>query len=219
METFEQRLRGFLYSSPQEYAGRIIDSIDSLFVPKLREAENRQMDEMFFLGSHAVMQTICQQIYGRPRDERTHFYLKRFVNGSRRDLQFSRIARQLHDWRNVLAHQWFSGRQHSIIFDRQSPRGWQMCGRQVIFNPTIYADQFLSGFEQRRFWTPGRSRIRWASNKRLLVRKYQFLADWLHLGRDDRIRVTIRGLNVNTPLTALRQRESTIRRQIEARFL
>lgn len=212
METFEARLRRFLVNEPEEVFGTVLNSIHNFFNNQLEKAGERQLDELIFLGTHAVMQTVSEKMFGISGLAGTEFYLKNFVDHATiPDRQFSAIASDIHHNRNVKAHLWLSGSLHDFAVDYRHPEGWKRDRDVLSLNPTVYLEQFLAGFNGP-IW-------KWeklASEEIFIVQKYRYLRDWLELPKGDPIRVTVEKLNPASPTLAAE--ESVIQTDIKARY-
>lgn len=57
------------------------------------------------------------------------------------------IAHLLHDWRNILAHQWLGSVGHKINYNYQmNNKGFVQDGDVTTINPRIYCDRYLEAF-------------------------------------------------------------------------
>src|SRR4030095_9745134 len=122
MEAVENRLRGFLRHGPEVLFGSILNSIHSFFNEQLAKAGEHRHEDLVFLGTHAVMQTVAEKMFGKTGADGTEFYLKNFVDHlSLVDRQFSLVASEVHEIRNVKAHMWMSSRLHEFIVDYRHP--------------------------------------------------------------------------------------------------
>ncbi|GAH49354.1 unnamed protein product, partial [marine sediment metagenome] len=124
METYEQRLKRFQNSSPDESISTLLNSIHNFFVStELKLAAEQKLYYLLILGIHAVAKTISESIYGKSGLAGFRFYLEKFVDGNTTVLKFSNIAAELNTWRNILAHQWIAGMGHRWSFDDQMKEG------------------------------------------------------------------------------------------------
>ena len=78
----------------------------------------------------------------------TKFYLENFVDGDTEDRKFSLISDDIHEMRNVMAHQWWSSSTHDVALNHEMPEGWKLAGDILHINPIIYAEQFARAFEK-----------------------------------------------------------------------
>src|SRR5262249_23818597 len=162
--------------------------ISNFLLPELRAAREAKADHLLFLGTHAVIQTVGQSIFGLEGLAATSFYLKHFVDGDAPDTTFSLIAEDLHDMRNVIAHQWFSRPLHDVAITYAIPEGWKAVGDTIHINPDIYAGRFLSGFEAGgSIWDYDVL----VTDEVLCVRRLEYAARLMKLGRKHPLRVRI----------------------------
>jgi hypothetical protein len=212
MEELNSRLGRFLRHHPDELFGTILDSINNFFIPELRNAGELRLETLVFLGTHSVMQTVSEKIFGRSGETATEFYLKNFVDHpSIQDRQFSLVASDVHSIRNIKAHLWMSSRLHDVVIDYQQPEGWRRLQRTLSLNPAVYLEQFFDGFNGR-IWN-------WeqlAPQELFVVQKYRYLRDWLELPKGDPIRHAIEKLDAAAP--SLRSDEAAIKLLIKERF-
>jgi hypothetical protein len=103
-----------------------------------------------FLGIHASALTIGEVFFANSRpDDRFKDYkqfLETFVDGDTDDTKFSLVAGDIHNWRNILAHQWLGSMGHKIEYDYQTSLGWERRGEMLIINPKIYCESYLKAF-------------------------------------------------------------------------
>jgi hypothetical protein len=105
------------------------------------------------------------------------------MDGHTPEEQFSLISKELHEMRNVMAHQLFSSRTHNIALDYRMPEGWRHDGDLLHLNPNLYAQQFIDAVDGGRLW-------KWdqfVSAEQLIKQKYRFVAKWLDLPKSDAI--------------------------------
>ena len=193
MEGFEARLRRFLYSRPHELISTLLNSIHNFLAPEIRIARENHLYQLVFLGTHAIMQTVCESIYGRGGDSATKFFLKEFVDGDTEDMRFSVIASELHDLRNITAHQWLSKEGHAVYLDTEMNKGWLREGEILRINPNLYAEQFMSAFNQKSaYW----EKWRHMPPKVLRMRKFQYLVGWMKVSKliEEKVRMMTPGM-------------------------
>jgi len=187
MEPFNKRLHRFLTSDVHEIPATLLNSISNFFLPELRSAKAAKADRLLFLGTHAVIQTVCEQIFAKRGAEATRFYLEHFVDRATPDGKFSAVAADIHEMRNTYAHQWLSRSLHEVAINYTMAEGWKVVGDDLHINPDVYADQFLAGF--------GAGGPIWDYDKlvtddELRVRRYTFLVRWLKLPKKHPIAVS-----------------------------
>jgi hypothetical protein len=191
VETFEDRLRRFLFGSPNEIFVTILNSISNFTLPQLRAASNAELYKLALLGAHSAMQTISEQIYGQHGVDATTFYLTNFVDGDGEDTQFSTIARELHAYRNVHAHRWSSRSNHAVGLDTNDRRGWWRDDEGLHINPVTFMTCFSAGF---RADSPMWRMPRELDPLMRLIQKYKYLRQWLELEEDSAAFGRIRAL-------------------------
>ncbi len=148
-ETKEQRLKRFRDGHPIEVIETVIQSIANHFVNELRSVfdnpPNRQTTLMF-LGTHSIALTIAYGLFGKGGEDGYKLFLENFVDGDRPDTQFSTVAPEIHEWRNILAHRWINVAGHSFSYEFGMPEGWKREDEFLLVNPQIYLNQFLATF-------------------------------------------------------------------------
>jgi hypothetical protein len=139
-----------LQSGPVEAIGTLLNSINNYFNNEIALTPAHFQTSLLFLGIHAVALTIGEVFFdnrGHDKDKRNYReYLERFVDGPAADLKFSHVADELHDWRNIVAHQWIGSLGHTIEYDYDSPLGWERSGTVLVINPSLYCGQNLQAF-------------------------------------------------------------------------
>lgn len=148
-ETKEERLRRFEEGSPIEIIETLINSIASYFINELgtvfENPENRQTSLMF-LGTHSIALTIGYGLFNKGGPDAYKLFLENFIDGDTPDKKFSEIAKEIHEWRNVIAHRWINTAGHSIVYDFDMSEGWKKEGEFLILNPQVYLDQYIETF-------------------------------------------------------------------------
>ena len=135
-----------LQSHPVEAIETLLNSLDNYFNNEIRVAPEHFQTSLLFLGIHAAILTIGEVFFnGTPLNNYRDF-LKVFVDGQTQDTQFSIVADEIHNWRNILAHQWISSSGHKIEYDYAAALGWEKAGDVLIINPKIYCDIYLQAF-------------------------------------------------------------------------
>lgn len=153
IETKEQRLRRLKINPSEEAIETLLNSISNFFNNEIGITPNNYQTSLLFLGTHAAALTISEAFFGKSGEEGYHRFLEAFVDGNSVDRKFSKISRTLHDWRNILAHQWIGSLGHSIEYDYKMPEGWKNEETRLIINPKIYCECYLSAFSASgRLW-------------------------------------------------------------------
>jgi len=109
---------------------------------------------LLFFGIHSVALTISEAFFDKKGERGYKLFLEKFVDGDTRDKKFSEIAHEIHNWRNVLAHQWLASSGHKIGYDYKMNLGWEKINGVTYINPKIYCNQYLDTFrsDNGRIW-------------------------------------------------------------------
>ncbi|MCH7586234.1 MAG: hypothetical protein IH941_13935, partial [Acidobacteria bacterium] len=159
------------------------------FVPEIKKAAELKLDRLMFLGTHSIIQTVSESIFGLRGLSGTQFYLENFVDGATSDLKFSTISSDIHEMRNVMAHQWLSKHLHSVAMNYQMSEGFRLIEHgDLHLNPDVYFRQFESGY---RAGGPIWEYDQLISEEQLTIQKYRFLRKWLALDKSNPITVAI----------------------------
>ncbi len=154
-ESAEARLRRFQDGHPIEIIESVIGSIELYFnneiAATLRNPDNRQTSLML-LGVHSVAQTIAHGIFGKENKQGYLQFVSTYMDmeGDTDDKKFSKIAAEIHEWRNVIAHRWLNLAGHDIGYDFGMPEGWKKEEHVIYINPEIYLGHYLRAFDRRR---------------------------------------------------------------------
>jgi hypothetical protein len=211
METFEDRLRRFLFNSPNEIFSTILNSISNFTIPGLRKVTEIELYEQALLGAHAVIQTIGEHIYGQYGIAATKFYLTNFVDGDAENAKFSAVADELHKFRNIIAHRWSSRSNYSVGLDISQAKGWWRDDQGLHINPRVFMQCFFDGF---RTSSPMWKKPRELEELTCLKRKYRFLCQWLEIEKKTPIERQIQALEESTDLDVAKDWEQKIQRSI-----
>ena len=148
MESFEKRLKRFTFGSPREPFLNLVNTIANFVRPELKKTVENGQVYLFFLGSHAITQTIGKNIFDKSGIVGTSCYLKNFVDGSSAETKFSEISKDIHSMRNIVAHQVLSRSMHNIVLDEEIDCGWKKDNNEIRINWHIYAQYFLDAFNR-----------------------------------------------------------------------
>lgn len=149
-ETKEKRLKRFQEGPPYEIIATLLNSIANFFnneITLTTQGDNYQTSLMF-LGVHSVALTISEGLFNKTGLDGYRLFLNKFVDGDTPDTKFSTIAKSIHDWRNVLAHQWIGSIGHTISYDYNMAFGWKTRDNITFINPRIYLEQYLKAFSR-----------------------------------------------------------------------
>ncbi len=153
-ESREDRLARFENGSPVEAIETLLNSIDNFFNNEVRLAPTLFQTSLIFLGIHAAALTIGEAFFDeRYEVDNYRRFLKEFVDGSTEDTKFSLIATKIHDWRNILAHQWLGSLGHEIGYDYSMLFGYEERNGVIFINPKVYCELYLKAFSSSgRIW-------------------------------------------------------------------
>ena len=215
METFKQRLRRYTSQNDLEIFGWLTVYLQNDYRREIAAAREGRQYLSVYLLSHAVIQMISENLFGLSGREGTAFFLEHFVDDASGAVQFSPVAYEIHDARNVMAHQGYSSLQHRVeYFADDLPAAWSRHGETVQINPTIYAARFEVALIAHRWIKEYQSQ---APGTRL-VRKYRYIGQWLRLGKTDPLSVAIKALDEAADQDSLEADESAIQAMIAEKY-
>ncbi len=147
-ETKEKRLKRFQDGPPYEIIDTLLNSIANYFNNEiaLTTQGNNYQTSLLFLGVHSVALTISEGLFNKNGSEGYKLFLEKFVDGDTPDTKFSTVAKSIHDWRNVLAHQWIGSIGHVTGYDYNMTVGWEIREETLYINPRIYVECYLKAF-------------------------------------------------------------------------
>ena len=146
-ESKEHRLKRFQDSHPIEAIETLLNSIDNFFNNEIRLTPTHFQTVLMFIGVHAAALTIGEAFFNEDKElDNYRKFLETFVDGETEDRQFSRIAEIIHNWRNILAHQWLGSLGHEIGYDYEMSLGWQKRDEMIFINPKIYCETYVNAF-------------------------------------------------------------------------
>ena len=155
MEPLEKRIKRFKNGPAIEIIETLLNSLGNFFNNEIRLTieDDHYQTSLMFLGVHAVALTISEGFYNRNGSEGYKLFLENFVDGETVDTKFSEIAKEIHSWRNILAHQWLGIGGYDIGYDYEMNLGWERRDSTVFINPRIYAEHYLNAFGSNgRIW-------------------------------------------------------------------
>lgn len=216
METFEQRLQRYLAGDDLEIFGWLTVYLQNDYLRELRSARECRLYLSVYLLAHSVVQMISENLFALRGRDGTSFFLKRFVDADDGlDRGFSAIADEIHDARNVMAHQGYSSLQHRVeYFDDAIADGWCRRGNTLHINPAIYSSRFEAAIVARRWIREYREKPEGTR----LVQKYRYIRQWLRLERTDPIAHAIGALDASSNFADLRTSDARIRAMIYERY-
>jgi hypothetical protein len=145
-ETQSTRLARFSSGPPEEAIETLLNSIDNFFNNEIKITPDRYQTSLLFLGIHASILTIAEVFWGKGGHEGYKLFLEHFVDQDGNDKKFSLISKKIHNWRNILAHQWLGSMGHQIQYDYEIPEGWIEKDEILLINPAIYCESYLNAF-------------------------------------------------------------------------
>ncbi|MDO8560086.1 MAG: hypothetical protein Q7S23_03585 [bacterium] len=152
-ESRDERLRRFQDNPPTEAIGTLLNSVANFFNNEIAITPNNSQTSLLFLGIHAAALTISEVFFDKSGVEGYKLFLEKFVDGDSDDTKFSIIADLIHDWRNVLAHQWLGSVGHKIGYDYVMRLGWEVRDGITYINPKIYCEHYLKPFSSNgKMW-------------------------------------------------------------------
>lgn len=155
MESYEDRLARFENGSPIEVIATLTNSINNFLNPEIEQAARGGSWSLMFMGVHAVALTISQGLFGLTGPDGYLRFLRTFVDDDVVGGDFSAIGAEIHQWRNVVAHQWLSSAGYRFGFDTGLDIGWQRNGDVVVVNPTKYHEGYRRAFRtESSLWRP-----------------------------------------------------------------
>ncbi len=212
MESFDDRLRRFL-SHEDEVPLTLVVWAQNLLLPQVRVAKDHKLDNLTFLSVHAFVQTFSEKALGMQGRAATKYFLQSFMDGAVFDRQFSHVSDEIHEMRNVMAHQLFSSRTHDIALDYTMAEGWRR-DQILLINPDVYAEQFIAAVDGGRLW-------QWknfVTREQRIKQKYLFVRDWLDLPKKDAIWQGIEHLAALTNLQDIETTAGAVDVQIKQRY-
>ncbi len=211
MESFKERLKRYTNENDLEIFGWLTVFLRNAYLPEIRSAKENRRYHCVYLLIHAIMQMVSENMFGLRGKDGTKFYLENFVDGNTRDTKFSLVADEIHDARNVMAHQGYSSLQHRVEYlDDEMTAGWKKEADTLHFNPAIYAAHFERAFSEIAIV----QKYRQLTDVVRTVRKYQYIQRWLRLDRANPIAQGISKLEACTSMQDVRAQEAIIQKMI-----
>src|SRR5258708_21578751 len=142
MEYFEERLKRYTDNGDLEIFGWLTLHLHNSYWGEIHNAKENRLYLCVYLLTHALIQMISENMFGLTGKNGTKFYLENFVEGEIQDTKFSLIADDIHDARNVMAHQGYSSLQHRVEYlADEIPEGWRKDANTILINPKLYAER------------------------------------------------------------------------------
>jgi hypothetical protein len=211
-ESFEQRLKRLTDQPAIDTLGWMKMLIQNEHVVELRRARESKMYHCVYLMAHSIMQTVSETMFGFTGLKGTHFFLETFADGDAEDKKFSLISSEIHDVRNVIAHNAYSRLQHVVqYFIDDIEEGWKRdADGTLVINPARYSVQVEDVFRHPTLYAT----FRQLPELRLLQIKYKFVRRWLNLDKSDPIAQAVKALDSLDANADLQAVDDRIRKQI-----
>lgn len=146
MEDEQKRLVRLSNGSPIEIIETLLNSMHNFFVREISIASDNNLLYLVILGDHAVALTISEGLFGKTGLEGYKLFLKKFVDQDKEGFNFSEVAENIHNWRNILAHQWLASSSYDLGIDTEMELGWKKRNGVIYFNPKLYHEAFNKAF-------------------------------------------------------------------------
>jgi len=215
-ETFEQRLKRYADQPAADTLGWLIMMLQNYHAIELRRAREQKLYHCVYLLAHSIIQTVSETMFGKTGLLGTSFYLEQFADGASEDLRFSRIASEIHDVRNIIAHRGYSKTQHEVqYFIDDIAEGWRReADGSLIINPSLYSIQIEDSFRHPTLYSTFCQQKPLA----LLQLKYRFIRRWLDLDGNDGIANAITALGRLDETADLEVADAGVRKRIYERY-
>ncbi len=146
IEPFEKRLARFQNGSPIESIETLLNSIANFFNNEIALTPERYQTSLLFLSIHSVALTISEIFWDLKGKAGFKKFIETFVDGGTDDTRFSSVAYKIHNWRNILAHQWLASSGYAIQYDYTMKLGFTVNTHMLTINPKIYCNQYMKAF-------------------------------------------------------------------------
>lgn len=157
IEDKDKRRKRFEEGVPLEIIETLLNSVDNYFNrAQIAVAAEAKAWDLVFIGIHAAATTIGTGLFSDSPLTAYGQFLESFVDTDELGGDFSRIAKELHDWRNVLTHRWLSERGYGFGFDFEQKLGWREQDGVILLNPRLYHAAYQKAFAANgRIWKWG----------------------------------------------------------------
>jgi hypothetical protein len=214
LETFKQRFKRYVDNESLEIFGWLTVFLHNSYWGEIYAAkENRQYHSVYLL-THALIQMISENMFGFRGKQATKFYLENFVDGDTPETKFSSITDDIHDARNVMAHQGYSSLQHRVeYFADDMTEGWKFDNGSILINPKVYGASFEAAFRGKIVQT-----YEQLTNETRIIRKYNFIRQWLQLDSKNPISLEIKKLAQCVNPQDVHAQESVVRAMLYSTY-
>src|SRR5579872_5080707 len=142
IEDKAKRLARFQNGSPVEIIETLLNSIANFYNGEIAQAADLRLWLLVVLGIHSVALTTSEGIFDKKGLTGFTFFLENFMDEDKEGFKFSDIAYQIHNYRNVVAHQWLSASGYDFGIDEGMTKGWEERDGVTYFNPKVYYETF-----------------------------------------------------------------------------
>ncbi len=197
MEDKVKRLKRFQENHPSEIIETLLNSIDNHFNSNIEQAFQNKSWFLLILGIHAVALTISEGLFLKSGFDGFRLFLIQFIDEKKEGFDFSEIAWEIHNYRNVVAHTWLSETGYDFGLDFEQERGWEKRDSVIFFNPIKYYEAYKKAFSSGgRIWKYERilKEDGQEKAKKQLLKKYEKGSSSELLEETKGDRVTARGL-------------------------
>ena len=146
IEPFEKRLARFQNGSPVESIETLLNSIANYFNNEIIIIPERFQTSLLFLGIHSTALTVSEIFWDLKGVSGYKRFHETFIDGDTEDTKFSFVAEKIHNWRNILAHQWLGSLGYNIQYNYEMNLGFKVKDNLLTINPKIYCDFYIKAF-------------------------------------------------------------------------
>lgn len=160
-------------NGPPIFAAFLLNlAIDKFFNNELSLTAKNKQTGLLFLGIHASALTISKALWGLSGAIGYKMFLETFMDCT--EARFSEVAQEIHDWRNILAHQLISRSGHNIDYDYNMRQGFVKRNGDLIINPEVYLKSYLDVFVKNKIleFFKSLNEVRQQEIKKRIVEKY-----------------------------------------------
>lgn len=130
-----------------ESAESLTNSIDNCLNPEIKLAATNKLWHLTTLGTYASCVTLSMAFFGKDDEEGLTLFLKSFVDRPELGLDFSTVSGKLKEYRDIIAHRWYSERGYEVGTDETMPVGWRFDGGVTYINRKIFTEAYLAAFD------------------------------------------------------------------------
>lgn len=153
VEPLDKRLARFKNGPAIESIDTLLNSIANFFNNEIIVTPEKFQTSLLFLGIHAVALTVSEIFWDLKGESGYKKFLETFMDGETEDTRFSSVADRIHNWRNILAHQWLGSSGYNIQYSYKASLGFEIKDDLLIINPRIYCDCYVKSFSAGgRIW-------------------------------------------------------------------